>query len=636
MKIYVYAIARNEAVNAEAWYKSMSEADGVFVLDTGSTDDTATILEKCGAVVKVHNFAEGEFRFDVARNESLAMIPDDADLCVCTDLDERFTEGWRKQVEGQWVLNFADHPETNCAEYTYWHTMDANGNPVYQFNNFKIHKPKVAKWHYACHEVLEYTDERKPMFIKDIILKHYQIKNERRGAFYLSLLERAAKEEPNDARASHYYGRELMYHERWEDAIAEFMRHLAIKDGWNAERAQSMRFIARCHATLKRTQDAYYWYTKAIAECTHQRESACEFAQYAAEQNDWEVCEFAAKSALLVSDKIPIYLTEDWCWGGIPWHYYSLGLANKPHGDFRKAGIAASVACRLSPYDENIWRNMISKNGQAPVYPQIPAVEQLLSEYYKRDNDIQRTPNWGELFDHVYCIHYLGNANREEQMKREFSRIGLWGNSIFTVWETVRTVYEDQLPNQNECAGIKNLALQTLRILITAKTKGYKRILIWEDDVCMLKDLGLFSTIFEATPKDKDIVLYDKMCFIHWNAFRDHAEKNRINDWFASWQTGLYSGSCYAVNETAYDKLIALYSEKLIAPDDATQIEGLSKAYAIINTSCQRFCEGGMFPERFGGFNTKNGYAFQGLSYSLYNVGADYGYDEPLNAEECF
>ncbi len=38
------------------------------------------------------------WRFDVARNKSLNLLPDDVDICVCTDLDEVFNKGWRKRI----------------------------------------------------------------------------------------------------------------------------------------------------------------------------------------------------------------------------------------------------------------------------------------------------------------------------------------------------------------------------------------------------------------------------------------------------------------------------------------------------------------------------------------------------------
>ena len=40
MKIVVYTIAKNEEKFVERWYKSMKEADELYVLDTGSTDKT--------------------------------------------------------------------------------------------------------------------------------------------------------------------------------------------------------------------------------------------------------------------------------------------------------------------------------------------------------------------------------------------------------------------------------------------------------------------------------------------------------------------------------------------------------------------------------------------------------------------
>ena len=61
---------------------SMAEADGVYVLDTGSTDGTAERLRALGAVV-VEERVE-PWRFDTARNRSLELVPEDADICVCT------------------------------------------------------------------------------------------------------------------------------------------------------------------------------------------------------------------------------------------------------------------------------------------------------------------------------------------------------------------------------------------------------------------------------------------------------------------------------------------------------------------------------------------------------------------------
>ena len=49
-RIAVYAICKNESQFVDRWMDSMSEADQVVVLDTGSTDDTVERLKKSGAL----------------------------------------------------------------------------------------------------------------------------------------------------------------------------------------------------------------------------------------------------------------------------------------------------------------------------------------------------------------------------------------------------------------------------------------------------------------------------------------------------------------------------------------------------------------------------------------------------------
>ena len=52
MRICVYAIAKNEEKFVERWMKSMSEADYICVLDTGSTDKTVEKLSDIRGDVK--------------------------------------------------------------------------------------------------------------------------------------------------------------------------------------------------------------------------------------------------------------------------------------------------------------------------------------------------------------------------------------------------------------------------------------------------------------------------------------------------------------------------------------------------------------------------------------------------------
>ena len=95
-KICVYAISKNEEKFVDRWYESIKEADKIIVLDTGSTDNTVKKL-------KSHNIDVYEkqiipWRFDIARNEALSLIPEDYDICISLDLDEVLKSNWRKKI----------------------------------------------------------------------------------------------------------------------------------------------------------------------------------------------------------------------------------------------------------------------------------------------------------------------------------------------------------------------------------------------------------------------------------------------------------------------------------------------------------------------------------------------------------
>jgi glycosyltransferase involved in cell wall biosynthesis len=71
MKIAVYTISKNEEKHVERWYNSTKEADFHLLADTGSTDGTVELARSLG--ITVHEISVVPFRFDDARNASLAL-----------------------------------------------------------------------------------------------------------------------------------------------------------------------------------------------------------------------------------------------------------------------------------------------------------------------------------------------------------------------------------------------------------------------------------------------------------------------------------------------------------------------------------------------------------------------------------
>ena len=102
MKICVYAISKNEEQFVERFCASAKDADLILIADTGSTDNTAVKAAECGAVV--HDIFISPWRFDMARDTALALIPRDIDVCISLDLDEVLEPGWREEIERVWEL----------------------------------------------------------------------------------------------------------------------------------------------------------------------------------------------------------------------------------------------------------------------------------------------------------------------------------------------------------------------------------------------------------------------------------------------------------------------------------------------------------------------------------------------------
>ena len=349
LKIYVYAISKNEEKFVDRWVDSMAEADGIFVLDTGSTDNTVKNLKNKGVNVKVKKITP--WRFDVARNESMKLIPEDADICVCTDLDEVFVPGWRKLLEEAWV------DDATKARYTYNWSLDEQNRPIVSFFYEKTHTLKDYKWTHPVHEVLTYYGEKeKIVTIPAITLNHYPDRTKSRSS-YLPLLELSVKEDPEDDRNMHYLGREYMYYERWNECIDTLIKHLKLpRATWKDERSASMRFIARSYTALNRYDEAIMWLDKAIEEAPHLRDPLMEKALLMYKLENWDELEKLILQALEIPINGKTYINEVFTFNETPYDLLSVAYYNKK--DKEKALENVIKAIEINPNDERLKRNL--------------------------------------------------------------------------------------------------------------------------------------------------------------------------------------------------------------------------------------------------------------------------------------
>ena len=322
-KVCVYAICKNEEKFVDRWYESMKEADMIYVLDTGSTDNTVFELRKRGVVVYEEKIIP--WRFDVARNKIMDKIPEDVSICVSVDLDEIYETGWREKLEKYWC------DDTTRLRHTYnWKLV--NDKPVVTFYYEKTHKRHGYRWVHPVHEVLKYEDgDERIVTADEIVLNHYPDDTKSRGS-YLELLEMSVDEDPEDDRNMHYLGREYMYYGRWNDSIETLIKHLKLKKAtWKDERCASMRFIARGYYNLGRIDEAKLWLDKAMNEAPYLRDPFVERGRLAYFEGNWEdVIKYLTK-ALLIRSHAKTYINEVFSWDYtidnlLSVAYYNLGL----------------------------------------------------------------------------------------------------------------------------------------------------------------------------------------------------------------------------------------------------------------------------------------------------------------------
>jgi hypothetical protein len=301
MKIAVYAIAKNEEKHVKRFCESAKDADLIVIADTGSEDDTVPLAKDCGAIV--HEINITPFRFDVARNAALALVPADVDICVSMDLDEMLLPGWRKEIEQCWS---EDITRLNIG-------FDFGENRV--FYPSRAHNRHGYYWKFPCHEYIM-PDSR----VKDtcghtsfVMMTHKPDDSKPRG-LYLELLEMAVKEDPSCHRSCYYYGRELTFKFRWQEAIDELKRYLTLPTAtWPLERSHTMRMIG---ASLEKIQQpGISWFRKAVAEEPGVRENWFDLAMLCYEKQRWAECYGAGKNAIEITQNIAQHTGAPQAWG---------------------------------------------------------------------------------------------------------------------------------------------------------------------------------------------------------------------------------------------------------------------------------------------------------------------------------
>ena len=277
---------------------------------------------------------------------------------------------------------------------------------------------------------------------------------------------------------------------------------------------------------------------------------------------------------------------------------YLLTEKNKgPHREIK-------VADYIVHYGNGSWVDA-SEKMKKPKH--IPAGEWLkkYKDFWSTDNkEKTETLSFEDVFDHIYCLHYLPSETRVQKLKSELSRVGIDENAKYFSWvydyptPLIDMVYEDKRLNMStplkssSRSYIKRVSMKHYEIIKEAYSLGYKRILILEDDVRFHKDLDYIKKMLANIP-NSDVVMFDKMTCsagLEASKYKRYIKTLPADSLYGSMNdSGVFFifCSCYSLNRKAMKQIIDTQEQSLQPPDTPLNDKTLTGSFALINIAIQ-------------------------------------------------
>lgn len=263
------------------------------------------------------------------------------------------------------------------------------------------------------------------------------------------------------------------------------------------------------------------------------------------------------------------------------------------------------VADYIVHYGNGSWVDAAEKMKKPK---HIPAIDWLnkYKSFWSNDSENEKIKNlsFGDVFDHIYCLHYLPAEERLQKMKNELKHAGIDETADYFSWvydypsPLIDLVYNDSRLNMHSSLKstsreyIKRVSLMHYEIVKEAYALGYERILVLENDVRFHRDKAYIEQMLSNLP-DSDVIMFDKM------VCSAPGENLKYKKYIKTLPDGTLYGdmnesgvffifcSCYALNRNAMEHIIAAHEKSLLPPDTPLNDKNLTGSFAIINLAIQ-------------------------------------------------
>ena len=301
---------KNEEDVLERCLESLAGAvDEIIIVDTGSVDHTREIAARF--TDQIFDFPWQD-DFSAARNESFSHAS--MDYCMWLDADDVLLEEDRNAFL---VLKETLDPTVSVVMAPYHTGFDESGQVTFSYYRERLIKNRAGmRWAGAVHEAVTPVGS---IQYAEFAVTHQKTRPsdpDRNLRIYQAQLAAGTTLEP---RQQFYYGRELYYHRRWEEALEVFERFLSEGRGWVENNIDACCHCAYCHKELGHDREALAALLRSFAYDCPRAEVCCEIGLWFFQREQYRQAAYWYALALTCArdDRRGGFVSPD-CYGYLP------------------------------------------------------------------------------------------------------------------------------------------------------------------------------------------------------------------------------------------------------------------------------------------------------------------------------
>lgn len=315
-------------------------ADEIIIVDTGSTDSTKEIARQF--TENIYDFPWCD-DFAAARNFSFSKAS--MDYTMWLDADDIINDKNRVLLKR---LKTTLSPEIDMVMMRYDTAFDEYNNPTFWYYRERIFKTACHfQWIGEIHEVIPQSGNTQ---YTDIRVLHKKLHPTEQGR-NLRIFEKMLKDGKTlDPRQQFYYARELMYNQRYDEAIRLFTLFLDSGMGWVENNINACENLAQCYYAQGDEQSALRSLLYSFVFDVPRAELCCDLGKHFFNQEQYKLAVYWYERAADcdLNDKNGAFCLPD-CYRYIP--YMQLCVCWDRLGDSAKAAEYNEKAGQIKPND---------------------------------------------------------------------------------------------------------------------------------------------------------------------------------------------------------------------------------------------------------------------------------------------